>query len=137
MGAAFLFDPAKPTSLLYEKHGTDYKLIGAMYTAPVPFSEDQLNGRIPLSMAQWHQHVNMCKAPKGREIEMVTRNSKFGLQGSIATREECEAAGGAIIPHGLSLMDTIRPRGEQAAGIRALGSQLKGKPGIGDPQPGG
>ncbi len=34
MGEAFRFDPTKPTSLLYEKHGDDYKLIGAMYTAP-------------------------------------------------------------------------------------------------------
>jgi hypothetical protein len=27
------FDPSHPTSLLYEKHGDDYKLIGVMYTA--------------------------------------------------------------------------------------------------------
>src|SRR6202453_5480968 len=26
------FDPERPTSLLYEKHGDDYKLIGVMYT---------------------------------------------------------------------------------------------------------
>src|SRR5579864_3092529 len=32
IGEAFRFDPTKPTSLLYEKHGDDYKLIGAMYT---------------------------------------------------------------------------------------------------------
>jgi len=43
IGEAFRFDPARPTSLLYEKQGNDYKLIGAMYTAPVRFSEQQLN----------------------------------------------------------------------------------------------
>src|SRR5258708_21864849 len=124
MGAAFVFDPAKPTSLLYEKHGTNYKLIGAMYTAPVPFSEDQLNGRIPLSMAQWHQHVNMCKAPKGREIEMVTTNSKFGLQGSIATREESEAAGGALTAPSLGWMGPMYPWGKTPADIGAIEPQL-------------
>ncbi|HZD95672.1 MAG TPA: hypothetical protein VE133_15520, partial [Candidatus Sulfotelmatobacter sp.] len=50
VGEAFRFDPSKPTSLLYEKQGSDYKLIGAMYTAPVRFSEEQLNERIPLSV---------------------------------------------------------------------------------------
>src|SRR5260370_40562183 len=55
VGAAYHFDPTKPTSLLYEKHGDDYKLIGVMYTAPVRFTQEQLNDRIPLSVAQWHQ----------------------------------------------------------------------------------
>jgi hypothetical protein len=32
--AAMRFNPDHPTSLLYEKHGDDYKLIGVMYTAP-------------------------------------------------------------------------------------------------------
>lgn len=27
------FNPEHPTSLLYEKHGEDYKLLGVMYTA--------------------------------------------------------------------------------------------------------
>ncbi|MGB6840092.1 MAG: hypothetical protein WBE16_03800, partial [Candidatus Sulfotelmatobacter sp.] len=31
--AALHFNPEHPTSLLYEKHGDDYTLIGAMYTA--------------------------------------------------------------------------------------------------------
>ena len=60
---AFRFNPEHPTSLLYEKHGDDYKLIGVMYTAPKRFSEDQLDERVPLSVAQWHEHVNFCTAP--------------------------------------------------------------------------
>ena len=99
IGEAFRFDPTKPTSLLYEKHGDDYKLIGAMYTAPVRFSQQQLNERIPLSMAQWHQHVNMCKPPGGGEIDALRKDAKFGLNGSISTREACEAAGGTFMPH--------------------------------------
>jgi hypothetical protein len=109
IGEAFRFDPTKPTSLLYEKHGDDYKLIGAMYTAPVRFSEQQLNERIPLSMAQWHQHVNMCKPPKGREVEALRKDARFGLNGSIATQEACEAAGGTFMPHVFGWMVHMYP----------------------------
>ena len=108
-GAAITFDPTKPTSLLYEKHGSDYKLIGAMYTAPMRFTEDQLNDRVPLSVAQWHQHVNMCKPPRGREIEMLGKKPRFGLQGSISTREACEAAGGTFMPHIFGWMVHVYP----------------------------
>src|SRR5580658_9616389 len=40
MEARFQFNPEHPTSLLYEKHGDDYKLIGVMYTAPKRMSEE-------------------------------------------------------------------------------------------------
>jgi hypothetical protein len=125
VGEAFRFDPTKPTSLLYEKHGSDYKLIGAMYTAPVRFSEDQLNQRIPLSVAQWHQHVNMCKPPKGREIEMLGKNPKFGLAGSISTQEECEAAGGTFMPHVFGWMVHVYPWEKTTDDIWSVERQLK------------
>jgi hypothetical protein len=108
-GAAFGFDATKPTSLLYEKTGDGYKLIGAMYTAPVRFTEDQLNQRVPLSVAQWHQHVNMCKPPQGQEREMLGKNPKFGLHGSISTQQECEAAGGTFMPHVFGWMVHVYP----------------------------
>ena len=109
VGAAFFFDPTKPTSLLYEKHGSKYTLIGAMYTAPVGFSEDQLNDRIPLSVAQWHQHVNFCRPPRGREREMLVKNPQFGLQGSISTQAACDAAGGTFLPHVFGWMVHVYP----------------------------
>ena len=109
LGEAFRFDPAKPTSLLYEKHGDNYKLIGAMYTAPMAFSEETLNERIPLSVAQWHQHVNMCRPPKGQGSAMLSKNPKFGLTGSISTRQECEAAGGTFMPHVFGWMVHVYP----------------------------
>src|SRR5579872_3263766 len=68
--AAFRFNPEHPTSLLYDKTAQGYRLVGVMYTAPAKFDEDELNERIPLSMAQWHEHVNFCFPPKGRESEM-------------------------------------------------------------------
>lgn len=109
MGSAISFDPTKPTSLLYEKTGDGYKLIGAMYTAPVNFTEEQINERVPLSVAQWHQHVNMCRPPRGREMEMLGKNAKFGLAGSITTREECDAAGGTFRPHVFGWMVHLYP----------------------------
>jgi hypothetical protein len=96
--AAFSFNPDHPTSLLYEKHGDDYKLIGVMYTAPKRMAEQDLDARIPLSVAQWHQHINFCAPPQGRGSEMLGSNPKFGLHGSISTEEACEAAGGAFKP---------------------------------------
>lgn len=109
VGEAFRFDPAKPTSLLYEKEGGGYRLIGAMYTAPVRFSEEQLNERIPLSVAQWHQHVNMCRPPRGREYEMLGKKPRFGLNGSITTEQECQAAGGDFMPHLFGWMVHVYP----------------------------
>ncbi len=129
IGEAFRFDPAKPTSLLYEKHGDDYKLIGAMYTAPVRFSEQQLDERIPLSMTQWHQHVNMCKPPKGREVEALRKDARFGLNGSISTEEACEAAGGTFMPHVFGWMVHMYPWEKTPDEIWSVERQLKDKPG--------
>jgi hypothetical protein len=125
MGAAFEFDPTKPTSLLYEKDGNDYKLIGAMYTAPASFTEEQLNERVPLSVAQWHQHVNMCRPPKGHGIEMLGQNPRFGLNGSISTREACEAAGGTFMPHIFGWMVHVYPWEKTADEIWSVERQLK------------
>lgn len=107
--AAFTFNPGHPTSLLYEKHGNSYKLIGAMYTAPKRYTEDDLDKRIPLSVAQWHEHVNLCRPPKGQEAEQLGSHPRFGLAGSIATREECEAAGGTFYPIIFSWMVHVYP----------------------------
>ena len=128
IGEAFRFDAAKPTSLLYEKNGNGYKLIGAMYTAPVRFSEQKLNERIPLSMAQWHQHVNMCKPPKGREMEMLSKASRFGLAGSISTQDECDAAGGTFMPHVYGWMVHMYPWEKTLDQIWSVERQVKDNP---------
>ncbi len=73
------FNPEHPTSLLYEKHGEDYKLIGVMYTAPKRLTEDELDERVPLSVAQWHEHVNFCAAPPDRRGEGLLPHPQFGL----------------------------------------------------------
>ncbi len=93
------FDPLKPTSLLYKKTADGgYKLVGAMYTDRKDAGEDELNERIPLSVARWHQHTNFCKAPAGQKAAYFGPDAKFGLLGSITTKEACEAAGGEFHP---------------------------------------
>ena len=108
--AQFRFNPEHPTSLLYEKKSeNDFRLIGAMYTAPTGYSEDDLNRRIPLSVAEWHQHVNMCQPPPDKRGEMWSKAPRFGLAGSITTKEECDASGGTFKPHVFGWMVHLYP----------------------------
>jgi hypothetical protein len=93
---AFTFEPSRPTSLLYKKASTGYELVGAMYTMPKHATEDQLNERIPLSVATWHLHTNLCMPPP--EQLPSAEWTKFGLRGSIATEESCDSAGGRFHP---------------------------------------
>ncbi|MGC1520467.1 MAG: hypothetical protein WA803_02910 [Steroidobacteraceae bacterium] len=104
------FDPLKPTSLLYTKTPDEgYKLVGAMYTDRVDATEDEINERIPLSIARWHQHTNFCKAPADQKAAYFGPGAKFGLLGSITTKEECEAAGGQFHPHIFGWMVHVYP----------------------------
>lgn len=93
---AFTFDASRPTSLLYKKTANGYELIGAMYTMPVRATEEELNERIPLSIAQWHLHTNLCM-PKAGGVQHADF-TKFGLMGSITTKASCDANGGRFYP---------------------------------------
>jgi hypothetical protein len=121
--AAFSFNPEHPTSLLYEKHGEDYKLIGVMYTAPKRFTEEDLDQRIPLSVAQWHEHVNFCTAPIGRKMEYFGPHPLFGLKGSINTQEACDAAGGTFHPVVFNWMVHVYPFEKDQASIWSVNRQ--------------
>jgi hypothetical protein len=104
------FDPLKPTSLLYTKTPDgSYKLVGAMYTDRVDAPESELDQRIPLSIARWHQHINFCTAPDGHKGEYFGPDARFGLRGSITTKEACEAAGGVFHAHLFGWMVHVYP----------------------------
>jgi hypothetical protein len=104
------FDPLRPTSLLYKKAADGgYELVGAMYTDRVDATEEELNDRIPLSISRWHQHINFCKAPMGQKAAYFVPEAKFGLRGSITTKEACEAAGGQFYPHLFGWMVHVYP----------------------------
>jgi hypothetical protein len=112
--ATFHFDPSKPTSLLYERTGdSTYRLVGAMYTAPRWYSLAQLNARVPLSVAQWHQHTNWCLPPRDARNRIHQRGSDgrplFGAFGSITTEAACQAAGGRFHPQLFGWMVHVHP----------------------------
>jgi hypothetical protein len=101
---ALVFDPAQPTSLLYRKTEGGYELAGAMYMAPKDASERELHALVPLSVAQWHAHVNVCIPPKG-----TSDRARFGVRGSIATESECKKAGGRFVPQLFGWMLPVFP----------------------------
>jgi hypothetical protein len=106
--AEYQFNPAQPTSLLYTKSPDGYKLIGAMYTAPRDSTEAELNERVPLSVARWHKHVNLCMPRRGTPTSAVNWK-EFGFAGSIATRDACEQAGGRWFPQIFNWMVHVYP----------------------------
>jgi hypothetical protein len=96
------FDPDQPPALLYTKiegPNPGYKLVGVMYMARYGTTDEELNARIPLSVAQWHVHLNMCVPPQPEERNWLMGDPIFGLSGSITTAEACTAAGGNFKPH--------------------------------------
>jgi hypothetical protein len=105
-----LFDPTRPTALLYRRTPMqEYKLEGAMYTANPYATEDELNQRVPLSVAHWHRHINYCEAPQGGVHDYEGEHPKFGMFGSIKTAEACTAAGGIFHPYVFSWMIHVFP----------------------------
>jgi hypothetical protein len=103
----FTFDPARPTSLLYKKIPGGYELVGAMYTAPRNATLDQLNERVPLSVAQWHAHTNLCIPMRGQTTHADW--TQFGLTGSISTPQACAEAGGRFYPQIFGWMVHVYP----------------------------
>jgi hypothetical protein len=120
--AGFGFNPEHPTSLLYEKESDGHRLGGVMYTAPKRMNEDDLDQRIPLSIAQWHEHVNFCAPPSSmskdeKKEAMLGPKAKFGLRGSIVTEAECDAAGGKFHPVIFNWMVHLYPMEKTADAI--------------------
>jgi hypothetical protein len=106
--AAITFDPVEPTSLLYKKTSDGgYELVGAMFTAPRGTSEAKLDQRVPLSVARWHRHVDLCFPPKGQGA--TADWTKFGFAGSISTKAECDTAGGRFYPQVFGWMVHVYP----------------------------
>ena len=55
------FDVTKPVSLLYKKdHDGQLRLVGAMYATSESAAPEDLDALLPISMAHWHEHVNLC-----------------------------------------------------------------------------
>lgn len=125
------FDPLRPTSLLYEKVAakgggqSGYKLVGVMYTAPYEVSEEELNRRVPLSIARWHLHTNLCMPldADSDDGDIIGMNPKFGLLGSITTANACRAAGGKFSHHVFGWMVHVYPFEKDPAKVWASGME--------------
>ena len=90
------FNPARPGSLLYAKNSRgEYVLVGAMYSAPPEYTLDQLDEMIPLSVAHWHAHVNIC-LPNGITLNDLLRGdvgtSQVDMPGMIPVASNPAAA---------------------------------------------
>ena len=121
------FDLSRPTSLLYEKEGEGYRLIGVMYTAPASASETELDARIPLGVARWHQHVNICLPPgAGWEDGIFSGDGRFGLNGSISTPGACAEAGGSFVPRLFGWMVHLYPFEPEGGDPWSVERQLTG-----------
>jgi hypothetical protein len=122
------FNPEHPTSLLYEKTGDSYRLIGVMYTAPANYTEAELDERVPLSVTQWHQHINIC-LPKGANLlnGLIGQGDKFGLEGSITTKEQCEKEGGQFLPRLLGWMVHLYPYEQTNEAMWSVERQMPSK----------
>lgn len=99
--ASRAFDAAKPTSLLYKKDAAGKMiLVGAMYTAPATLTNDELDARLPLGFAYWHQHVNFCaRRPTDEELKLGRPDSaRVAKSLELDTQEACTAAGGMFVP---------------------------------------
>ena len=90
------FDLAHPSALLYKKVAEGYQFVGVMYSAPANVTAEQLNQRIPLSIAPWHLHVNFCLPAGDNEQTLFHANSLFGLTGTISTQAQCSRVGGTF-----------------------------------------
>ncbi|WP_157466446.1 hypothetical protein [Edaphobacter aggregans] len=119
------FDPTRPSSLLYRRTPTQrYKLEGVMFTDRVDASEDELNERIPLSIVRWHQHTNFCAAPADKVKEYHGDKPKFGMFGSIHTKEACHAEGGTFYPVMFNWMIHVFPYEENLKDVFSLNDDV-------------
>jgi hypothetical protein len=111
------FDPEHPTSMIFERHGQALTLVGVMYTAGARVPEDKLDSMVPLSIAQWHRHVDLCFPPAGTKIDPF---GKFGFGGTIDTKAACDAANGRWSPQVFGWMVHVWPNERDQESIWAV-----------------
>ena len=117
----FRFDPGAPTSLLYRQDSTGaLVLIGVMYSETPGATLEELDRRVPLSIARWHQHVNLCLPALGTAARRRGSSSGrpvFGPRSPIATPEACAAAGGRFVPRLFGWMVHVNAFADEPAAV--------------------
>ena len=123
------FDPTKPSSLLYRRTPTQqYKLEGVMFTDRADATLDELNARIPLSIARWHEHVKFCAAPADKVQEYHGEHPKFGMFGSITTADACKAEGGTFYPTIFNFMVHVFPYEDNLKDMFSMNDDISHNP---------
>jgi hypothetical protein len=103
------FDPERPGSILYRRTGRGMQAVGVMYTARAEVGPEELDARLPLSIAVWHRHVHFCGWPKGTpRADYDGPEARFG-GGSIDNEADCRAAGGYWVPLAFGWMTHVYP----------------------------
>lgn len=118
-------DVARPGALLYERApGGGLRLVGAMFTAPVGASLEELDARVPLSVTQWHLHQNICVPRPVWDREAWARRAPdgrrplFGPGSPVSTEAACREAGGRFLPTVFGWMAHVYPLTDNPAGLR-------------------
>ena len=115
------FDPMHPTSLIFKRAGARLTLVGVMYTASRDADTADLDRRVPMSIGTWHRHVNSCTGPpETPRSAYLDAGAKFGLLGSIATKDACDAAGGTFEPIVFGWMIHVWPNETDPANVWAV-----------------
>jgi len=65
--------------------------------------------------------------PADRRREVLQPNPKFGLMGSIATKEDCDAAGGRFMPQVFGWMVHVYPMEQKPEDIWSVEKQMHGQ----------
>ena len=103
------FDPERPGSILYRRTATGMEAVGVMYSARGDAGPEELDARLPLSIAVWHRHVHFCVWPKGTaRADYDGPEARFGA-GSIDNEADCHAAGGYWVPLAFGWMTHVYP----------------------------
>ena len=130
------FDLERPGSILYRRTASGMEAVGVMYTARGDAGPEELDARLPLSIAVWHRHVHFCGWPKGTpRAEYDGPEARFGA-GSIDTEADCRAAGGYWIPLAFGWMTHVYPNERDVERIW-LGEHAMAAPAPGDAVPAG
>ena len=95
------FDVTRPVSLLYRKNkAKKLVLVGAMYSALPGATSAELDARLPISVAHWHEHVNFC-APRPDSVRagaVPTDSATLTKWLKITSSDRCNTAGGIFLP---------------------------------------
>ena len=107
------FDPAAPQALLYRRAADgQFRLAGAMYVAPRSATLDQLDAMIPLSVAHWHRHLNVCISGNRKSFRRIPQAT---------TLEACEAAGGRFRAESRYMVHVMTDVGTDLAKVLSQG----------------